>query len=74
MVASENYRDEREPQALATIVQGSLTQGLEARLNPGVSVEEMRVGKFVVVRGQRNRFFWIIDRCSSRQHLGTNIN
>ncbi|MEM6446367.1 MAG: DUF87 domain-containing protein [Cyanobacteria bacterium P01_D01_bin.123] len=46
--------------ALATITQGSLTQGLEARLNPGVSVEEMRVGKFAVVRGQRTRFFGLL--------------
>ena len=59
MVASGNL-DGYEPQALATITQGSLTQGLEARLNPGISVEEMRVGKFVVVRGHRNRFFGLL--------------
>jgi hypothetical protein len=49
-----------QPLALATITQGSLTQGLEGRLNPGVSVEEVRVGKFVVVQGQRNRFFGLL--------------
>ncbi|WP_017325022.1 helicase HerA domain-containing protein [Synechococcus sp. PCC 7336] len=55
-------RDTAEtPQALATVTQGSLGQGLEARLNPGISVEEMRVGKFVVVRGQRNRFFGLLS-------------
>ncbi|MEL7476202.1 MAG: DUF87 domain-containing protein, partial [Cyanobacteria bacterium J06555_12] len=59
MVASGNSEG-HEPQALATITQGSLTQGLEARLNPGISVEEMRVGKFVVVRGHRNRFFGLL--------------
>ena len=46
--------------ALATVTQGSLTQGLEARLNPGISVEEMRVGKFVVIRGLRSRFFGLL--------------
>jgi hypothetical protein len=46
--------------ALATITQGSLTQGLEARLNPGVSIEDLRVGKFIVVQGYRNRFFGLL--------------
>ncbi|NJK62425.1 MAG: DUF87 domain-containing protein [Synechococcaceae cyanobacterium SM2_3_1] len=46
--------------ALATITQGSLTQGLEARLNPGVSIEDLRVGKFIVVQGHRNRFFGLL--------------
>jgi len=31
--------------------QGSLSQGLEVRLHPDVSVEDMRVGKFLVVEG-----------------------
>ncbi|MDX2272280.1 MAG: DUF87 domain-containing protein [Cyanobacteriota bacterium] len=45
---------------LATVTQGSLSQGLEARLNPGVAIEDLRVGKFVVVQGQRNRFFGLL--------------
>jgi DNA helicase HerA-like ATPase len=45
---------------LATITQGSLSEGLEARLNPGVSIEDLRVGKFMVVQGIRNRFFGIL--------------
>nr|WP_227498608.1 ATP-binding protein [Synechococcus sp. PCC 7336] len=65
MEAVENGSIDRDtaetPQALATVTQGSLGQGLEARLNPGISVEEMRVGKFVVVRGQRNRFFGLLS-------------
>jgi DNA helicase HerA-like ATPase len=48
------------PQPLATVIQGSLSRGLEARLNPGVSVEDLRVGKFVVIQGQRNRFFGLL--------------
>lgn len=42
---------------LGIVVEGSLSEGLEVRLNPEVSVEEMRVGKFCVVYGRRTRFF-----------------
>ncbi|MGF1576552.1 MAG: helicase HerA domain-containing protein [Cyanophyceae cyanobacterium] len=47
-------------QPLATITQGSLSQGLEARLNPGISIEDLRVGNFMVIVGQRNRFFGLL--------------
>lgn len=47
-------------QPLATVIQGSLSRGLEARLNPGISVEDLRVGKFMVIQGQRNRFFGLL--------------
>jgi hypothetical protein len=39
-----------EPQPLGSVIQGSLSQGLEVRLHPDVSVEDMRVGKFLVIR------------------------
>ena len=45
---------------LGSVIQGSLSQGLEVRLHPDVSVEEMRVGKFVVVQGRRSRFFCML--------------
>ncbi|MGL5080494.1 MAG: helicase HerA domain-containing protein [Microcoleaceae cyanobacterium] len=45
---------------LGSVIQGSLTKGLEVRLHPDVSVEEMRVGKFLVVRGMRSRFFCLL--------------
>ncbi len=47
-------------QPLATVIQGSLSRGLEARLNPGVSVEDLRVGQFMVIQGERNRFFGLL--------------
>ncbi|MDX2099970.1 MAG: ATP-binding protein [Leptolyngbyaceae cyanobacterium bins.59] len=47
-------------QPLGSVVQGSLSQGLEVRLHPDVSVEEMRVGKFLVVRGTRSHFFCML--------------
>ncbi len=45
---------------LGSVIQGSLSKGLEIRLHPDVSVEEMRVGKFLVVQGQRSRFFCML--------------
>ncbi|OKH22182.1 ATPase [Hydrococcus rivularis NIES-593] len=45
---------------LGSIIQGSLSKGLEVRLHADVSVEDMRVGKFLVVRGTRSRFFCLL--------------
>lgn len=52
---------------LGFVIQGSLSQGLEVRLHPDVSVEDMRVGKFLVVQGARSRFFCLLTDVS----LGT---
>ena len=48
------------PHPLGSVIQGSLSQGLEVRLHPNISVEEMRVGKFLVVRGRRSQFFCML--------------
>ncbi len=52
---------------LGSVIQGSLSEGLEIRLHPDVSVEDMRVGKFLVVRGIRADFFCLVTDVS----LGT---
>ncbi|OLT60729.1 helicase HerA domain-containing protein [Moorena bouillonii] len=54
-------------QPLGSVIQGSLSAGLEVRLHPDVSVEDMRVGKFLVVQGMRSRFFCMLTDVS----LGT---
>ena len=54
-------------QPLGSVTQGSLSAGLEVRLHPDISVEEMRVGKFLVVQGRRSRFFCMLTDVS----LGT---
>lgn len=54
-------------QPLGSVTQGSLSAGLEVRLHPDVSVEDMRVGKFLVVQGMRSRFFCMLTDVS----LGT---
>ena len=45
---------------MGTVIQGSLSEGLEVRLNGDVSVETMRVGKFLVVRGRQTHFFCML--------------
>ncbi|MEM8639535.1 MAG: ATP-binding protein [Cyanobacteria bacterium P01_G01_bin.54] len=52
---------------LGSVVQGSLSQGIEVRLHADVSVEEMRVGKFLVIKGVRSHFFCLLTDVS----LGT---
>lgn len=49
---------------LGIITQGALSTGLEMRLDPSVSVEELRVGRFVVVEGKTARFFSMLTDVS----------
>jgi DNA helicase HerA-like ATPase len=45
---------------LGLVVGGSLSEGVEVRLDPSVSTEEVQVGNFVTLRGQQQRFFGMI--------------
>ncbi len=45
---------------LGVITSGSLVEGLTARLEARESVEDMRVGKFVVIQGEKHEFFSMI--------------
>src|SRR5919201_6167921 len=45
---------------LGVVTSGSLVEGLCARLEGGESVEDMRVGKFVVIQGEKHEFFSMI--------------
>src|SRR5689334_7501141 len=53
--------EEVTPEELGVIVRGSLSEGLEMRLAEGKSVEDLRAGKFLVVQGERNRFFALLS-------------
>src|SRR5436309_27589 len=55
---------------LGLITRGSLSQGLQLKLEPGCSVENMRVGRFVVIEGRENRFFCLV----TDMELGVCIN
>lgn len=48
------------PAPLGMITRGSLLKGLQLRLEHGTSVEDMRVGRFVVIEGEENRFFCLV--------------
>ncbi len=46
---------------LGVIVGGSISRGLAVKLDPSVNVEDLAVGRYVVVRGERKRFFCMIN-------------
>jgi hypothetical protein len=52
--------DVMPPAEIGQIVQGSLVEGLEMKLDAGQSVEDVRAGKFVVVEGDKYKFFSMI--------------
>ncbi|MFQ5576308.1 MAG: helicase HerA domain-containing protein, partial [Anaerolineae bacterium] len=45
---------------LGMVVGGSLSKGLDVRLDPGAPVEDMAVGRYVVIEGEQTRFFGMI--------------
>ncbi len=49
---------DRDP--LGVITQGSLVEGVDMKLDPEQSVEDIKAGKFVVVEGFKNEFFSMI--------------
>ena len=53
-----------EPPALGVIVGGSLSQGLDVRLTGEGVVEDIKVGTFVTVHGERHKYFGIITDLS----------
>ncbi|MEE9490712.1 MAG: ATP-binding protein [Dehalococcoidia bacterium] len=52
---------------LGIVVGGSLTRGMEVKLDSATPIEEMAVGRYVVIEGQKSRFFGMITDVS----LGT---
>ena len=49
---------------LGIVVSGSLTDGVEVRLDPGTSIEEVKVGTFVNIQGKHLRFFGVVTDIS----------
>ncbi len=45
---------------LGMVVDGSLGQGVDVRLGPETSVEEVKVGTFVTLQGEKLRFFGVV--------------
>lgn len=56
--------EQEENQRLGIVVSGSLGGGVEVRLDSSASVEDMAVGRFVTIEGQKRRFFGMITEVS----------
>ena len=50
-----------QEQRLGIVVGGSLTSGLEVKLDNSTAIEEMAVGRYIVIEGQQSRYFGMID-------------
>jgi len=56
--------EENGSQKLGIVVSGSLTKGVEVRLDSSATVEEMAVGRYVTIEGGRRCFFGMITDIS----------
>lgn len=45
---------------MGIVVSGSLTRGVEVRLDSDISVEDIAVGRYVTIEGEKRRFFGMI--------------
>src|SRR5919202_5312653 len=45
---------------LALLVAGSVAEGLSARLDPSVPIEDVRLGKFVKIAGHKYEYFCLV--------------
>src|SRR5512139_438586 len=52
--------EQADVKPLGVVVGGSLSKGLEVKLDRDTSTEETAVGRYVVVQGQSRRFFSMI--------------
>ena len=49
-----------EERRLGIVVSGSLARGVEVRLDSAISVEDIAVGRYVTIEGEKRRFFGMI--------------
>jgi len=55
----DDFLGVRSPR-LGLVVGGSLSRGLDVKLDPGTEVEDLAAGRYVVVHGHQRRFFSMI--------------
>ncbi|MFN8448762.1 MAG: ATP-binding protein [Anaerolineae bacterium] len=55
-----SYLAGRDDMRLGVVVGGSLSKGLVIKLDAGVRIEDLAVGRYIVVHGERKRFFCMI--------------
>src|SRR5664279_1895066 len=51
---------EQPGRRLGVVVGGSLTKGLDVKLDRETEIEDLAVGRYVVVRGKHKRFFCMV--------------
>ena len=65
--------NEENSERLGIVVSGSLNKGVEVRLDSSASIEEMAVGRYVTIEGEKRRFFGMVTDISRgigwNQHL-----
>lgn len=49
---------------LGMVIGGSLTDGVEVKLDAGASIEDVKVGSFISIQGERMRFFGVVTDVS----------
>ncbi|MCJ7653721.1 MAG: hypothetical protein MUO97_00195, partial [Dehalococcoidia bacterium] len=57
-------QNSEEQTRLGIVVSGSLNRGVEVKLDALVSVEDMAVGRYVAIEGEKRRFFGMITDVS----------
>jgi uncharacterized protein len=55
---------ENQGNRLGTVIYGSLTQGVQVKLDAARSVEDIAVGRYVAITGEKKRFFGMITDVS----------
>jgi uncharacterized protein len=49
---------------LGAVISGSLTGGIQVKMDPSMSVEDVAVGRYVAIKGEKKRFFGMITDVS----------
>ena len=57
---SHQSLDSLQGRRLGMVVAGSLTDGMEIRLDASTCIEDIKVGTFVSIQGERLRFFGVV--------------
>ena len=52
--------DDSAPGRLGVVVGGSLSKGLDVKLDADASIEDLAVGRYVVIQGRQKRFFSMV--------------
>ena len=60
MQTDDNNRQDK----LGLVISGSLIRGIDVKLNPDISIEEIYVGRHVVIKGDKGYFFGLITDIS----------